>query len=178
MKNIALLVLATALIMLTIMACSLMDVAPAHGAARPRACVGRVVRTIEPGVQIVRQDNGKLCQRSAPKRTEAGDAMIYTAVAKIDVNANQPYDTDPEYIWIDIDHLSDATHVCAVQILDTQGIVAILDRPTAAELVFVRNVVRLSEVYAAAMVWRDTIKTTQAEELARLRLRKLLQGEQ
>jgi len=45
---------------------------PAHGAGRPKpACVGVVVRVIEPGVQIVRQDNGKLCQRSAPKHSSA-----------------------------------------------------------------------------------------------------------
>jgi hypothetical protein len=63
MKNIALLVVATALVMLTIMACSLLDVTPAHGAGRPRACVGRVVRVIDPGVDVVRQASGKLCTR-------------------------------------------------------------------------------------------------------------------
>jgi hypothetical protein len=62
MKSIALLVVATALIMLTIMACSLLDVTPAHGAGRPR-CVGTVVRVIDPGVDVVRQANGKLCTR-------------------------------------------------------------------------------------------------------------------
>jgi hypothetical protein len=63
MGNVALLVVATVLVMLTIMACSLLDVAPAHGAGRPRACVGRVVRVIDPGVDVVRQASGKLCTR-------------------------------------------------------------------------------------------------------------------
>lgn len=62
MGNIALLVVAAALVMLTIMACSLMDVTPAHGAGRPR-CDGVRVRVIDPGIDVVRQANGKLCTR-------------------------------------------------------------------------------------------------------------------
>ena len=80
--------------------------------------------------------------------------MIYTAVAKIDVNANQPYDTEPEYDWIDIDQLTDATHVCAVRLLHNDLEVADIHYPTAAELAFIRDVIVMSEIRQAARDWR------------------------
>jgi hypothetical protein len=105
--------------------------------------------------------------------------MIYTAVARIDVNANQPYDTEPTYQWVGLDILAADAFVCEVQILDEQDCaVAILDQPTAAELAFVRNVVRLSEIYATALAWRDTVQYTDSERLAESRLRKLLDWRQ
>jgi hypothetical protein len=72
--------------------------------------------------------------------------MIYTAHCYIDVNANQSYDTEPEYIWIDINHLSDATHVCAVRVGAGDDIAVEINQPTAAELAFVRDVVQMSEL--------------------------------
>jgi hypothetical protein len=63
MNQIVLLVVAFALIVLLIIGSLALVATPAHGAGRPRACVGVVVRVINPGVDVARQANGKLCTR-------------------------------------------------------------------------------------------------------------------
>lgn len=100
--------------------------------------------------------------------------MTYAAEAKIDVNANQPYDTEPEYDWIDLDQLSDATHVCAVRLLHSNQEVFDVHFPTAAELAFIRDVILMSEIRQAAREWRDAFRYTNRPQLQEARLLTLL----
>jgi len=112
------------------------------------------------------------------ERAQAGDAMIYTAVVKIDTSADESHDAAPTYQWIGLDILAADTFVCEVRLLDAQNRPVLdLDIPSAAELEFVRNVVKLSDVYQTAMVWRDTVQYTDSERLAELRLMKILGSE-
>lgn len=62
MRQIVALILMFAIVVALIISSLWLVATPAHGAARPR-CVGVVVRVINPGVDVVRQANGKLCTR-------------------------------------------------------------------------------------------------------------------
>lgn len=62
MRQLVLLIVAFAITVLLIISSLLLVATPAHGAGRPR-CVGVVVRTINPGIDVVRQASGKLCTR-------------------------------------------------------------------------------------------------------------------
>jgi hypothetical protein len=104
--------------------------------------------------------------------------MIYHAQVQIDLNADLPFDTVSEYAWIGLDILAANTFACAVQILDANDTrIFDFDMPSMGELEFVRNVVRLSEIYAAAQAWRNAVQSTDGVRRAELRLIKLLSEE-
>lgn len=63
MRQIAVLVVMFAIVVALIISSLLLVATPAHGAGRPRACVGTVVRVINPGVDVVRRKDGSKCTR-------------------------------------------------------------------------------------------------------------------
>jgi hypothetical protein len=52
-----------AIVVVLIITSLLLVATPAHGAGRPRACVGTVVRVIDPGIDVVRRIDGTRCTR-------------------------------------------------------------------------------------------------------------------